>query len=188
MEEEGGFAGAVFSQKGDQCPFLNFQINTLENIRMIRGQIIGPVMQILNLDEFGHGLIISGNTSCPVIFLLSLAAMFGFFVLIRKNRCSTTKGNGLPAGAAACVKIPKSGPRAHHPPRAKYAAAAAQQSPVDPLSPQQRDLTVLLLVRRPHTKWAPCPMERAPVPWRAASSAFLALIPIQSNVFATAAS
>ena len=100
--------------------------------------------------------------------------MFGIFVLIRKNRCGTTKGNGLPAGAAACVKIPKSGPRAHHPPKAKYT--------------RQRDLTVLVLIRGPHTKQAPCPMERVPVPGRAASSASIALIPIQSNVFATAAS
>jgi hypothetical protein len=75
---------------------------------MILGQIIGPVMQILNLDEFGHGLIISGNPSWPVIFLLSLAAMFGIFVLIRKNRSGSTRGNGLLAGAADRVKIPES--------------------------------------------------------------------------------
>lgn len=98
-------------------------------------------------------------------------AMFGIFVLTRKNRTGTTRGNGSPAYVAVRVRIPKSWPCTHHLPKAKYAAGAAQQSPVDLLSARQRDLTVLLLVRGPHTKRSPCPMDRAPIPGCAAESA-----------------
>jgi len=85
--------------------------------------------------------------------------MFGIFVLTRKNRTGTTWGNGSPAGVADCVKIPTSWPCTYHLPKAKYAAGTAQQSSVDLLSARQRDLTVLLLVRGPHTKRSPCPMD-----------------------------
>jgi len=35
-------------------------------------------------------------------------AMFGIFVLTRKNRTGTTRGNGSPAYVAVRVRIPKS--------------------------------------------------------------------------------
>jgi hypothetical protein len=54
-------------------------------------------------------------------------AMFGIFVLIRKNRTGTTRGNGSPAYVAVRVKIPKSRPCTHHLPKAKYAAGAAHR-------------------------------------------------------------
>jgi hypothetical protein len=56
-----------------------------------------------------------------------------------------------------------------HLPDAQSAKGAALQSPVDLMSARQRALTVFLLVRGPHPKWSPCPLDRAPFPGCAAN-------------------